>query len=74
MKYLSSPVFALLLVASLLAVPAQAQTVLVAQSRPIVLKAAYLFDAVPGNPLEDIHATEHPMFVMKAGNIYLGGK
>lgn len=26
--------------------------------------------AVSGNPLEDIHATEHPVFVMKAGKVY----
>jgi imidazolonepropionase-like amidohydrolase len=30
--------------------------------------------AVPGDPLADIHATEHPLFVMKEGVIYLGGK
>jgi imidazolonepropionase-like amidohydrolase len=29
--------------------------------------------AVPGNPLENIEATEHPVFVMKAGTIYVGG-
>lgn len=27
--------------------------------------------AVPGNPLEDITATERPLFVMKAGTVYL---
>jgi len=27
--------------------------------------------AVPGNVLEDIHATEHPVFVMKDGQVYL---
>jgi imidazolonepropionase-like amidohydrolase len=27
--------------------------------------------AVPGNPLQDIHATEHPKFVMKAGTVYV---
>jgi imidazolonepropionase-like amidohydrolase len=26
--------------------------------------------AVPGNPLEDMHVTEHPVFVMKEGVIY----
>ena len=30
--------------------------------------------ALPGNPLSDIHATEHPVFVMKGGEIYVGGK
>jgi len=29
--------------------------------------------AVPGNPLEHIEATEHPVFVMRAGTIYVGG-
>jgi imidazolonepropionase-like amidohydrolase len=28
--------------------------------------------AVAGNPLADMHATEHPVFVMKEGTIYLG--
>jgi imidazolonepropionase-like amidohydrolase len=28
--------------------------------------------AVPGNPLADMHATEHPVFVMKEGTIYVG--
>ena len=28
--------------------------------------------AVPGNPLADIHATEHPVFVMKEGTVYVG--
>jgi imidazolonepropionase-like amidohydrolase len=30
--------------------------------------------AVPGNPLVDIEATQHPTFVMKQGVIYVGGK
>jgi imidazolonepropionase-like amidohydrolase len=30
--------------------------------------------ALPGNPLTDIHATEHPRLVMKHGVIYLRGK
>ena len=30
--------------------------------------------ALPGNPLQNIHATEHPLLVMKAGTIYVGGK
>jgi imidazolonepropionase-like amidohydrolase len=28
--------------------------------------------AVPGNPLADMHATEHPVLVMKEGTIYVG--
>jgi imidazolonepropionase-like amidohydrolase len=28
--------------------------------------------AVPGNPLTDMRATEHPVFVMKEGTIYVG--
>jgi imidazolonepropionase-like amidohydrolase len=30
--------------------------------------------ALPGNPLPNIKATEHPMLVMKEGVIYVGGK
>jgi imidazolonepropionase-like amidohydrolase len=30
--------------------------------------------ALPGDPLKDIKATEHPIFVMKGGEIYVGGK
>jgi imidazolonepropionase-like amidohydrolase len=30
--------------------------------------------ALPGDPLKDIHATEHPVFVMKGGVIYVGEK
>jgi imidazolonepropionase-like amidohydrolase len=30
--------------------------------------------AVAGNPLTDMHATEHPVFVMKEGAIYVGGR
>jgi imidazolonepropionase-like amidohydrolase len=30
--------------------------------------------AVPGNPLADIEATQHPTFVMKQGVVYVGGK
>jgi imidazolonepropionase-like amidohydrolase len=30
--------------------------------------------AVPGNPLADIEVTQHPVFVMKQGVVYLGGK
>jgi imidazolonepropionase-like amidohydrolase len=28
--------------------------------------------AVPGNPLVDMTATKHPLFVMKQGKIYVG--
>jgi len=28
--------------------------------------------AVPGNPLSDMHVTEHPLFVMKEGTVYVG--
>jgi imidazolonepropionase-like amidohydrolase len=37
------------------------------------LQAGKLADivAVAGNPLADIHATEHPVLVMKEGVIYL---
>jgi imidazolonepropionase-like amidohydrolase len=30
--------------------------------------------AVPGNPVEDIHATEKVMFVMKEGTVFKNGK
>jgi imidazolonepropionase-like amidohydrolase len=30
--------------------------------------------AVPGDPLKDIHATEHVSFVMKGGEIYKGDR
>jgi site-specific DNA recombinase len=30
--------------------------------------------AVPGNPLNDIEATQRPTFVMKQGVVYVGGK
>ncbi len=30
--------------------------------------------AVAGNPIADIHATEHPVFVMKEGAVYLGAR
>jgi imidazolonepropionase-like amidohydrolase len=29
---------------------------------------------VPGDPLADIQATQHPTLVMKDGVIYVGGK
>jgi len=40
------------------------------------LEAGKLADivALPGNPLQDIKATEHPVFVMKGGVVYIGGK
>jgi imidazolonepropionase-like amidohydrolase len=28
--------------------------------------------AVSGNPLTDMHATEHPVFVMKEGTVFVG--
>jgi imidazolonepropionase-like amidohydrolase len=30
--------------------------------------------AVPGNPISDIHVTEHPVLVVKEGVIYVGAK
>jgi imidazolonepropionase-like amidohydrolase len=30
--------------------------------------------AVAGNPLSDMHATEHPVLVMKEGVIYVGAR
>jgi imidazolonepropionase-like amidohydrolase len=30
--------------------------------------------ALPGNPLNDMGATEHPVFVMKEGTIYRRGR
>jgi imidazolonepropionase-like amidohydrolase len=40
------------------------------------LKPGYFADviAVEGNPLQDISATEHVMFVMKGGVVYRGGR
>ena len=40
-----------------------------------ILAAGKLADvvAVPGNPLDDVHATEHVMFVMKDGVVYKNG-
>jgi len=29
---------------------------------------------IVGNPLRDIAATEHPVFVMKEGTVYVGGR
>jgi imidazolonepropionase-like amidohydrolase len=48
--------------ADLLGISAVAGTLQVGKSADIV--------AVPGNPLQDITATEHPLFVMKEGMIY----
>jgi imidazolonepropionase-like amidohydrolase len=38
------------------------------------LEAGKLADivALPGNPVEDIHVTEHPKFVMRAGKVVKG--
>ncbi|HEX8817095.1 MAG TPA: amidohydrolase family protein [Terriglobales bacterium] len=52
--------------ADLLGVSAQTGTLQAGKSADIV--------AVPGNPLSDIEATQHPIFVMKQGVIYVGGK
>ncbi len=51
--------------AELLGVADKTGTLAVGKSADIV--------AVPGNPLTDIRATEHPVFVMKEGTIYVGG-
>ena len=49
--------------AKLLGVDAQTGTIESGKSADLV--------AVPGNVLEDIHATEHPVFVMKQGHIFV---
>jgi imidazolonepropionase-like amidohydrolase len=49
--------------AKLLGVDAETGTLEAGKSADIV--------AVPGNVIENIHATEHPVFVMKQGHIYL---
>jgi imidazolonepropionase-like amidohydrolase len=49
--------------ADLLGISEQVGTLQAGKSADIV--------AVPGNPLDHIEATEHPLFVMKAGTIYL---
>ncbi|HEY3443356.1 MAG TPA: hypothetical protein VGK29_21540 [Paludibaculum sp.] len=38
--------------------------------RKQILCAASLSSAVPGNPLENIRATEKVVFVMKGGQVY----
>jgi imidazolonepropionase-like amidohydrolase len=50
--------------ADLLGLADQIGTLTVGKSADIV--------AVAGNPLADIHATEHPVFVMKEGTVYVG--
>jgi imidazolonepropionase-like amidohydrolase len=42
------------------------------QDRLGALKAGFLADivAVPGNPLEDVAALQHVVFVMKGGTVY----
>jgi imidazolonepropionase-like amidohydrolase len=49
--------------ADLLGVADQTGTLQAGKSADIV--------AVPGNPLSDIHATEHPLLVMKEGTVYV---
>ncbi len=51
--------------ADLLGIADRTGTLAVGKSADIV--------AVPGNALTDVHATEHPVFVMKEGTIYVGG-
>ncbi|HET7923079.1 MAG TPA: amidohydrolase family protein [Gammaproteobacteria bacterium] len=51
--------------AQLLGIAAETGTLAVGKDADIV--------AVPGNPLADIHDTEHPVFVMKQGVIVVGG-
>src|SRR6185437_15330938 len=51
--------------ADLLGIADRTGTLTVGKSADIV--------AVPGNALADVHATEHPLFVMKEGTIYVGG-
>jgi len=52
--------------ADLLGIAAQTGTLASGKAADIV--------AVPGNPLEDITATERPVFVMKAGTVYLNSR
>jgi imidazolonepropionase-like amidohydrolase len=52
--------------AELLGIAAQTGTLQPGKAADIV--------AVPGNPLADIEATQHPIFVMKQGVIYVGAK
>jgi len=49
--------------ARLLGVDAQTGTIEAGKNADLV--------AVPGNVLDNIHATEHPLFVMKQGHVYL---
>jgi imidazolonepropionase-like amidohydrolase len=51
--------------ADLLGISAQTGTLTVGKSADII--------AVAGNPIADMHATEHPVFVMKEGTVYVGG-
>jgi imidazolonepropionase-like amidohydrolase len=51
--------------ADLLGIAAQTGTLSVGKSADII--------AVAGNPIADMHATEHPVFVMKEGTVYVGG-
>jgi imidazolonepropionase-like amidohydrolase len=61
--------------AALLAGTRDAARLLGVDAETGTLEAGKLADvvAVPGNVLSDIHATEHPSFVMKQGTIVVGG-
>jgi imidazolonepropionase-like amidohydrolase len=50
--------------ADLLGVSDKTGTLAVGKSADII--------AVAGNPLSDMKATEHPVFVMKEGTVYVG--
>jgi imidazolonepropionase-like amidohydrolase len=60
---------------ALVAATASAADLLGLKAETGTLEAGKLADivALPGNPLDDIQATEHPSFVMKAGTIVVGG-
>jgi imidazolonepropionase-like amidohydrolase len=60
--------------AALMAATANASTLLGIDKETGTLEPGKAADivAVPGNPLQDIRATEHPRFVMKGGTVYVG--